>query len=87
MLSLDSADVYYGNAQALHGVSISVAPGRITALTGRNGAGKTTLLRTLAGQLACRRGSLRIDGHTLARVTPEELSRAGIADVPEDRQI
>ncbi|WP_137388567.1 ABC transporter ATP-binding protein [Rhodoligotrophos defluvii] len=87
MLSLERASVFYGAAQALHDISLSVKPGEALALAGRNGAGKSTTLRTLAGQLRCRSGGLVLDGARLDKPSPEALSRAGIAYVPEDRQV
>lgn len=87
MVELFEADVYYGRAQALHGVSLQVRPGEVVALLGRNGAGKSTTLKTLAGWLRCRRGRLSIDGRVVLSPTPEDTSRAGIALVPEDRQV
>lgn len=86
-LELKNADVYYGRAQALHGVSLSVGRGDVIGLVGRNGAGKTTLLRTMAGQLRPREGHLSLDGEIRTISSPEALSRAGIAYVPADRQV
>ncbi|MGX9391483.1 ABC transporter ATP-binding protein [Nitrobacteraceae bacterium UC4446_H13] len=87
MLELRDADVFYGKAQALHGISFSVAPGDIVALIGRNGAGKSTLLRTLAGAHGLTRGARRLDGDVITRLPAYLCSRRGIALVPEDRQI
>jgi branched-chain amino acid transport system ATP-binding protein len=87
MLALDNVDVFYGAAQVLHGVSLSVAPGEVVALAGRNGAGKSTTLKTLAGFLSPAAGRVMLDGNPLSTLTPEFMNRAGIAYVPEDRQI
>ena len=87
MLTLEKVDAYYGAAQALHQVTLSVRPGEVLALAGRNGAGKSTTLKVLAGHLQARSGSLCIDGKRLSRPTPEMLSRLGVAYIPEDRQI
>lgn len=57
MLELKNADVFYGKAQALHGVSIACAPNEVLALVGRNGAGKSTTLRAMMGRFPCGRGS------------------------------
>ena len=66
---------------------MAIAPGESLALAGRNGAGKSTTLKTLAGQLRCRSGKLLLEGLQLDHPTPERISRAGIAYVPEDRQV
>ena len=87
MLALEQADVFYGNAPALHDLSIALQPGEIIALVGRNGAGKSTTLKTLCGLLACRRGRRLIDGVDVTHFGPEDLNRAGVALVPEDRQV
>jgi len=87
MLALERADVFYGPAQALHGVSLSVAPGEVVALAGRNGAGKSTTLRALAGYLPVSGGRLLLDGRPVPAPTPEAMNRAGVALVPEDRQV
>jgi branched-chain amino acid transport system ATP-binding protein len=87
MLALDQADVYYGNAPALHGLSIALEPGQVVALVGRNGAGKSTTLKALCGLLPCRRGRRLIDGADVTHFGPEDLNRAGVALVPEDRQV
>ncbi len=87
MLELRDADVFYGKAQALHGVCFSVAPGDIVALIGRNGAGKSTLLRALAGAHRLTRGERRLDGDDITTAPAHVCSRRGISLVPEDRQI
>lgn len=86
-LALTGASVFYGAAQALHEVSLSVAEGEVVALAGRNGAGKSTTLKAMSGLLPLGGGSLSVDGATLAAPTPEDMNRAGVAYVPEDRQI
>src|SRR3546814_9751537 len=58
-LSLEAVDVFYGDAQALDGVSLEVAAGAIVAIIGANGAGKSTLIRTIAGIETPRRGTIR----------------------------
>lgn len=86
-LAIDAANVFYGGAQALHDVSLSVRRGEVVALAGRNGAGKSTTLKAMAGLIALRSGTLRLDGAGLQAPTPEGMNRAGVAYVPEDRQI
>ncbi len=87
MLDLRSANVFYGAAQALHDVSLSVARGEVVALAGRNGAGKSTTLKAMAGLLPLRTGALSLDGTVIAAPKPEAMSRYGVGYVPEDRQI
>lgn len=87
MLVVNSIEVFYGEFQALFGVSLEVAEGETVAIIGANGAGKTTLLRTIAGVLRPRSGQvqyrgMRIDGRPAYAVT-----RLGIAMVPEGRKI
>jgi branched-chain amino acid transport system ATP-binding protein len=80
-------DVFYGDFQALFGVSLAVARGRATALVGANGAGKTTLLRTIAGAQAAAAGSVRYGGGDLTTAAPHRRIAAGIALVPEGRRL
>src|SRR5437764_4986561 len=66
-LSASGLHTYYGKSHILHGVSLDVAEGRITALLGRNGAGKTTTLRTLMGLTPAREGTVTIYGSEVTR--------------------
>ena len=77
----------YGGAPVLQGVSILAAAGTITAVLGANGAGKTTLLRTVGGVLRPSRGRILLDGVNLARRHPEDVTRAGVAHVPEGQGV
>jgi branched-chain amino acid transport system ATP-binding protein len=87
MLALESVDVFYGKAQALHGVSIAVERGEIVSIIGRNGAGKTTALNAAMGLLRCARGRRMLEGADATAWAPHRLSRAGIGYVPETRRI
>ena len=87
MLELKTANVFYDNSQALYGFSLAARMGEVVALIGRNGAGKSTALKAMAGWLRCRSGSLTVDGTQMDAPTPEEVNRAGVALVPEDRQV
>lgn len=87
MLELKRADVFYGKAQALHGVDFMLAAGSIVALIGRNGAGKSTLLRALAGGQMLTAGERRLEDNDITRLAAHQCSRRGIALVPENRQI
>ena len=77
----------YGDIQVLHGVSLGVRPGSITALLGSNGAGKTTLMRTIAGTLQHSAGHLTFKGQTLDGADPADRVAAGLALVPEGRLV
>ena len=87
MLDLAAIDTYYGETQALFGVSLDVAAGEVVALLGANGAGKTTTLRSILGLTRARRGSVGFDGRDVTRVPTHEIARAGVGWVPDDRRI
>jgi branched-chain amino acid transport system ATP-binding protein len=87
LLVLDDVSAGYGPVPVLHGISLTVEAGSITAVVGANGAGKTTLLRTVVGQLRPTGGSIRFDGSDLAGVRVEDMVRRGIALVPEGRGV
>ncbi|MHA1568889.1 MAG: ABC transporter ATP-binding protein [Alphaproteobacteria bacterium] len=87
MLEIKDVVTAYGNIEALKGVDLSVAEGRITCLLGPNGAGKTTLLMSIAGILKPRRGSIRFHGNELVGRAPSRIVREGIALVPENRLV
>ena len=87
LLEVTDLDVFYGDFQALFGVSLSVAGGRATALVGANGAGKTTLLRTIAGAQPAAAGSVRYRGRDLTAAPPHRRISAGVALVPEGRKL
>jgi branched-chain amino acid transport system ATP-binding protein len=86
---LEVADVVtsYGKIEALRGVTLSAAEGRITCLLGPNGAGKTTLMYSIAGILKPRRGSIRLKGEEILGRAPDRIVAAGVALVPENRLI
>jgi branched-chain amino acid transport system ATP-binding protein len=77
----------YGDAEVLHGVTIAVRAGTITALLGNNGAGKTTLMRTIAGVLRPQSGALTYCDRPIDKLDPAERVAAGIALVPEGRLV
>ncbi len=87
MLSLENADVSYGKAKALHAVSIEVRQGEIVSLIGRNGAGKSTTLKALIGLLPVGAGRRVLEGQDVSTRKPHQMSRLGVAYVPEMRQI
>jgi branched-chain amino acid transport system ATP-binding protein len=87
MLELCNIDVFHGNIQALHEVSLSIDQGEIVTLIGANGAGKSTTLMTISGLLPIRRGSLAFLGQKLNGRMPDSIVRLGISLVPEGRHI
>ena len=87
MLELEGVDVFYGDLQALRGVSLRVESGEIVTLVGGNGAGKTTMLRTVSGLLRPRRGEIRFEGRRLDRLPPDRIVEAGVVQVPEGRKL
>ena len=87
MLEIRDIVTSYGKIEALRGVDLSVADGRITCLLGPNGAGKTTLMLTIAGILNPSRGSIDFDGTELVGQTPSRIVEHGIALVPENRLV
>jgi len=87
LLELDGVVAGYGSVRILHGVSLSVAEGSVTALVGANGAGKTTLLRSIAGSILASAGAIRFDGSDITRLAPSRRVEAGLALVPEGRLI
>ena len=87
LLEVESIDVYYGQIQALRGVSLHVAAGEMVALVGANGAGKTTTLRTISGLLAPRRGTISFEGRTIHGMPAQDVVRRGITHLPEGREL
>src|ERR1700730_2920420 len=87
MLQVTSIDLHYGAAQALRAVSLTATPGEVTCVLGRNGVGKTSLLRALVGQHPISKGAIVFDGHDVTKLRPYERARAGIAYVPQGREI
>jgi branched-chain amino acid transport system ATP-binding protein len=86
-LEAEGLHTYYGKSHILHGVSLKVAEGRITALLGRNGAGKTTTLRSLMGLTPAREGRITIFGADTTRWPPFRIAASGVGYVPEGRRI
>jgi branched-chain amino acid transport system ATP-binding protein len=84
LLELRQVEAAYGPIKALHGVDAEVADGSIVALLGANGAGKTTTLRAITGMVRAR-GRIRFDGRDVINQRPEEVTRLGVAHVPEGR--
>ena len=85
LLRVTALDAFYGDLQALHGISIDVDTGESVALVGANGAGKTTFLRCVAGLIAQKRGLIEFAGADISRAPAEAIARLGIALMPEGR--
>jgi len=87
MLAVRDLSVFYGDAQALDRVSLSVGTGEIVALVGANGAGKTSLIRTVAGILKPRAGTIEFDGMAIAGLDSHRVCDLGVGQVAEGRQV
>jgi branched-chain amino acid transport system ATP-binding protein len=87
MLSVSSIETYYGETQALFGVSLDVGEGEVVALLGPNGAGKTTTLRSILNLSSVKKGSISFSGKDITRLPTHEIAREGIGWVPDDRRI
>jgi branched-chain amino acid transport system ATP-binding protein len=87
MLTLADVDLYYGDAQALDGVSLTAEAGEIVAIIGANGAGKSSLIRTIFGMEKPARGSIRFAGHDIAGAPSHVICNLGIGQVAEGRQV
>lgn len=87
MLELADIRTFYGETQALFGVSLKVAPGEVVALLGANGAGKTTTLRSILGLTRPRDGSVHFDGQDITHTPTHEIACAGLGWVPDDRRV
>ena len=87
MLSVDQVNLYYGASHALRNVSLTAAVGQVTCILGRNGVGKTSLLRAVFGLQPTRSGALTWEGRDLRAMRPHERARAGMALVPQGREI
>jgi branched-chain amino acid transport system ATP-binding protein len=87
MLAVSELSVFYGDAQALDRVSLSVGTGEIVALVGANGAGKTSLIRTVAGILKPRGGTIEFDGVAIGGLDSHRVCDLGVGQVAEGRQV
>ena len=84
LLEVEGLKAYYGQTQALHGVSFALESGGITTLLGANGAGKTTTLRAICGMVRAQ-GGITFDGRPIAGKATEDVVRMGVGHVPEGR--
>src|SRR3982751_688195 len=87
LLELDDVHTFYGNIEALKGISLTVDEGEIVTLIGSNGAGKSTTLRSISGMTPPRVGSIRFKGKEIGETPVQEIVRLGISQSPEGRKI
>ena len=86
-LAVDNLSGWYGAAQVLFEVSLTIGRGEVVALMGRNGAGKSTTMKAIMGLIARRSGTVHVNGRDVSRLRPFEIARLGLGFVPEDRRI
>ncbi|MFJ7753208.1 ABC transporter ATP-binding protein [Peribacillus muralis] len=87
MLKIEDINVYYGNIQALKGVSLSINEGEIVTLIGANGAGKSTMLKTVSGLLKPKQGKILYEGQPIGGKAAQSIVKMGISHVPEGRRV
>ena len=87
MLRIEDLDLFYGDAQALAGVSLEAPEGAIVAIVGANGAGKTSLIRAISGMLRPKNGRIRFRGQDIAGLESHRVCNLGIGQVAEGRQV
>ena len=87
MLQVEQLHQYYGGSHILRGLSFEARVGEVTCLLGRNGVGKTTLLKCLMGLLPAKQGAVHWEGQAITALKPHQRVQAGIAYVPQGREI
>jgi branched-chain amino acid transport system ATP-binding protein len=87
LLEVDDIHTYYGNIEALKGISLTVEEGEIVTLIGSNGAGKSTTLRSISGVTPPRQGKITFDGEDISTVPPQDIVQRGISQSPEGRHV
>jgi branched-chain amino acid transport system ATP-binding protein len=87
LLQVDQLHAHYGKSHILQGVAFSVGAGEVLSLLGRNGSGRSTTLKAVMGLVPPTGGSVRLDGRELAGTKPNQICRAGLAYVPEEREV
>jgi branched-chain amino acid transport system ATP-binding protein len=87
LLEVHDLHTFYGNIEALKGVSLRVEEGEVVTLIGSNGAGKSTTLRSISGLTPPREGSIKFDGTEIGEVPPQEIVQMGISQSPEGRHV
>jgi branched-chain amino acid transport system ATP-binding protein len=87
LLEVTDLHTYYGNIEALKGISVTVEEGEVVTLIGSNGAGKSTTLRSISGLTPPRQGTIKFDGQEIGEVPPQEIVQMGISLSPEGRHV
>ena len=87
VLSVEGLEVRYGEARAVFGIDLEVAQGQVVAVLGPNGAGKTSLAAAITGRVTPAGGTVRIVGQDVTGLSASQISRLGVAYVPEERAI
>src|ERR671926_1951487 len=86
LLEINEVHTFYGNIEALKGISLEVNEGECVTLIGSNGAGKSTTLRSISGLTPPRDGSITLAGEEISMLPPQEIVRLGICQSPEGRK-
>ena len=87
LLEVDDIRTFYGNIEALKGISLTVEEGECVTLIGSNGAGKSTTLRSISGLTPPRTGEIRFKGRDISHTAPQDIVRLGISQSPEGRRV
>lgn len=87
MLEITGLSVNYGTIRAVRGISLTVAKGDLVSLLGANGAGKSSTIKCIAGALKAAGGTITLEGRDITAANPEQVIRAGLATVPETRDV
>ena len=87
MLNVENLTLHYGASQILYGIDLVARPGAVTAVMGTNGVGKTSLLKAIAGRHPYSGGTITLDGQELRHLSAAQAAKAGIAYVPQGREI
>jgi branched-chain amino acid transport system ATP-binding protein len=85
LLEVDDIHTFYGNIEALKGISLEVEEGEVVTLIGSNGAGKSTTLRSISGLTPPRTGTIHFDGKDISATAPQDIVQLGISQSPEGR--
>lgn len=87
MITVEDLHTYYGNIQAVKGISFQVPKGKITTIIGANGAGKSTTIKTICGLLHPREGKVLLNGKPIHKLSADHMVRLGVGYVPEGRHV